>query len=65
MPKLIDFKTQFVVSCRMSCREYYDFKLLANMNKVEFLVEWQVDHCIVECEAPFLIKCGFSAGIDF
>ena len=65
MNKLIDFKNQFVVSCKMSCREYYDFKLLANINKVEFLVEWQVDHCIVECEAPFLIKCGFSAEIDF
>jgi hypothetical protein len=65
MKNLIDFQNNFVVECKMTCREYYDFRLLALSNKIEFLVEWQVNHCIVKCEAPFLIKCGFCAEIDF
>lgn len=60
-----NFKENFTVDCKMSAREYYDFRLQCLQNKVQFLVRWERTYCIVTCEAPFLSKCGYTAGVDF
>ena len=49
----------------MSAREYYDFRLLAMTHKVQFTVKWEQTYCVVTTEAPFLAKCGYTAGVDF
>jgi len=61
----INFKKDFLVTCKMNCREYYDFRLLALQHKVVFLVKWETEYCLVTTEAPFLIKTGYQKGIDF
>jgi hypothetical protein len=60
-----DYTKQLTVECKMSSREYYDFRLQALNNKVHFLVKWEQTYCIVTCEAPFLAKCGYNEGVDF
>lgn len=60
-----DYTENFIVECTMTSREYYDFRLLALTHKVQFLVKWEKTKCIVVCEAPFLAKCGYTAGVDF
>ena len=60
-----DYKNKFIVECKMSSREYYDFRLQALNHKVHFLVVWEKTYCVVKCEAPFLAKCGYVSGIDF
>lgn len=60
-----DYTENFIVECTMTSREYYDFRLLALTHKVQFLVKWEKTKCIVACEAPFLAKCGYTAGVDF
>ena len=61
----IDFSENLIVDCMMSCREYYDFRLQALLHKVNFIVKWEKSYCMVTCEAPFLMKCGYAAGVDF
>ena len=61
----IDFTQSLTVECMMSSREYYDFRLQALRNKVDFLVKWEKTYCLVTTEAPFLMKCGYAAGVDF
>lgn len=65
MSQKTDYSENFIVECKMSSREYYDFRLLAIQYNVQFLVKWEKDHCLVACEAPFLAKCGYSEGVDF
>lgn len=65
MQNTTDYSEKFTVECRMSSREYYDFRLQALKNKVNFLVRWEKTYCVVTCEAPFLAKCGYTAGVDF
>lgn len=60
-----DYSKQISVECKMSSREYYDFRLQALTHKVHFLVKWEKTYCVVTCEAPFLAKCGYNEGIDF
>jgi hypothetical protein len=60
-----DYSENFIVECTMTSREYYDFRLLALTHQIQFLVKWEKTKCIVVCEAPFLAKCGYSAGVDF
>ena len=60
-----DFRKLTVVQCKMTSREYYDFRLEALKYKVQFLVTWEKHCCIVECEATFLTKCGYTHGVDF
>jgi hypothetical protein len=60
-----NYSENFIVECKMSSREYYDFRLQAITHKIKFLVKWEKTHCIVACEAPFLAKCGYSEGVDF
>jgi hypothetical protein len=61
----MDYKENFIVNCTMTAREYYDFRLQALNNKVQFVVVWEKTCCIVTTEAPFLVKCGYAAGVDF
>jgi hypothetical protein len=63
--QIVNYKEQFLVECKMSTREYYDFRLLAMTHKVQFTVKWEQTYCVITTEAPFLAKCGYTAGVDF
>lgn len=63
--KTTDFTKDFTVECMMSSREYYDFRLQALIHKIHFIVRWEKTYCMVTTEAPFLMKCGYAAGVDF
>jgi hypothetical protein len=61
----IDYSKNLLVDCQMTPRDYYDFRLLALNNKVQFTVKWEKTHCVVTTEAPFLAKAGYIQGVDF
>lgn len=65
MSQKTNYTENFTVDCKMNAREYYDFRLQALIHKVPFLVRWEKTYCVVTTEAPFLSKCGYTAGVDF
>jgi hypothetical protein len=65
MSQSVDYTKTFMVECKMSAREYYDFRLLALEKRVQFTVIWETTYCVVTTEAPFLAACGYTQGVDF
>jgi len=51
--------------CKMTAREYYDFRLMALTYKVDFQCVWTDNTVMVTTEVHFLSKCGYHLGLDY